>query len=64
MSVGVGGMGAIGVPIVRKLLSQGAGIPGLYVKAVTAKNREKALARLASMGASQVLIICYQQRSL
>jgi aspartate dehydrogenase len=53
LRVGVGGLGAIGWPVVRRLAQ---GMPGLALAAVAARDRAKAEARLAASGiAAQVV---------
>ncbi|HZB91300.1 MAG TPA: aspartate dehydrogenase [Stellaceae bacterium] len=45
--VGLGGLGAIGLPLARRLA---AGLPGLRLAAVSARERPRAAARLAALG--------------
>lgn len=47
LRVGIGGLGAIGLPVARRLV---LGLPGLALAAVAARDRAKAEARLAACG--------------
>jgi len=49
LSVGIGGLGAIGLPVARRLV---AGLPGLSLTAVAARDTGRAVARLAALGIS------------
>src|SRR5690348_16566040 len=47
LSVGIGGLGAIGLPVVRRLAE---GLPGLRLAAVAARDSARAATRLAEFG--------------
>jgi aspartate dehydrogenase len=49
LSVGIGGLGAIGLPVARRLAE---GLPGLSLSAVAARDAGRAAARLAAAGIS------------
>ena len=47
LGIALGGLGAIGLPVARRLA---AGLPGLTLSAVSARDPERAAARLAALG--------------
>jgi len=54
-TVGIGGLGSIGLPVAKRLLA--GGIPGLKLKAVSARNVPVASAKLAAIGGAEIPIV-------